>query len=857
MIRLLMLAVLVSGCASADKVLLQSDAGRVATLLEKEEALVQSGEAYYRNSVMDWTGADLALRNATLARAGEAADSIAQAELELYFALNKSNLGEFVLADHLFEVPLELVKRSGATADKVKAFVLFAQHLRNRNDLELAADYSQLAIDMGESVLAGDKEPETAGGAPAQRVRISERASAQLHGRYQPDAGPSLSSGQLSASDRLKVLVAQAHYVQASIKPRSDDRAAHLAAASQLMETVPNETEIWLRTELARSESLASAAKLDYAPAISRASDAVSLSRLFAAKERPEALSHLLRGRVLLQGGREEDGIAAFRAGLEILAAGGRGIALDEIEAYLILLARRSDDPSVQAEIFQALQQVRNPVTANTLDRLAARLTAGTSEDARALRALQDVEREANRVAAELDALLTQQIRDVHAIAVSRARLDDLEGRAEDLGALVADIAPGFVQVTDPSVGLDDLRSVLGPQEAFVLLRLGSQSTAVAALTRNDFQFAVLPEGRDRISELVYALRDAVETGDGFGPKRFDVAAAQDLYRLTFGAVNDLVAASKEIIFAPEGPLLSLPPGLLVASERSVVQPSGSDYTGVPWLGMQKAITIALSASSHVALQQTPSSSARIPFRGYGGYFPPGAEAAPRMAAARNAQDACLEVLSQLASADPLVGTVHEVDRLHKLFGVDVAEAHYGPDFNDAAILQDDLTDIRILHFATHGLLPISRDCLPEPSLTTSLGGDGSDALLEASEIVQLDLDADLVVLSACDTGGRAALSSIGTGLGGPRGEALSGLVRSFFYAGARSVIASHWQIPDTETVTLMEHFYTSLQEGRSSSDAMREARSHLAADPESSHPFFWAAFTIAGRTGSEATDDA
>ena len=116
----------------------------------------------------------------------------------------------------------------------------------------------------------------------------------------------------------------------------------------------------------------------------------------------------------------------------------------------------------------------------------------------------------------------------------------------------------------------------------------------------------------------------------------------------------------------------------------------------------------------------------------------------------------------------------------------------------------DQLDNYRILHFATHGLVTAPRpDCPPRPALVTSFGGPGSDGLLSFREIFDLKLDADVVILSACDTAGAASASAsreAGIMTGG--NYALDGLVRAFIGAGARSVIASHWPVPDNYNAT-------------------------------------------------------
>jgi CHAT domain-containing protein len=124
-----------------------------------------------------------------------------------------------------------------------------------------------------------------------------------------------------------------------------------------------------------------------------------------------------------------------------------------------------------------------------------------------------------------------------------------------------------------------------------------------------------------------------------------------------------------------------------------------------------------------------------------------------------------------------------------------------GAAFTDSAIqAMGDLAEYRILHFATHGLVSAPQaDCPPRPALLTSFGeGEGSDGLLSFAEIFGLRIDADLVILSACDTAGSATVGATREAGVTSGGEfALDGLVRAFVGAGGRTVLASHWPVPD------------------------------------------------------------
>ncbi len=174
-----------------------------------------------------------------------------------------------------------------------------------------------------------------------------------------------------------------------------------------------------------------------------------------------------------------------------------------------------------------------------------------------------------------------------------------------------------------------------------------------------------------------------------------------------------------------------------------------------------------------------------------------------------------------------------------------------GAAFTDTALLNDpELDNYRILHFATHGLVTAPRpDCPPRPALVTSFGGQGSDGLLSFREIFDLQLDADVVILSACDTAGAAtSAASREAGIATGGNYALDGLVRAFVGAGARSVVASHWPVPDDYDAT--KRLIAGMIEakpGQPLADALGDAQQQLMDDANTSHPFYWAAFIILG----------
>ena len=185
-------------------------------------------------------------------------------------------------------------------------------------------------------------------------------------------------------------------------------------------------------------------------------------------------------------------------------------------------------------------------------------------------------------------------------------------------------------------------------------------------------------------------------------------------------------------------------------------------------------------------------------------------------------------------------------------FGDAQSDLITGAAFNDTALLgsNENLDQYRVLHFATHGLVTAPRpDCPPRPALVTSFAPSGSDGLLSFREIFDLKLDADVVILSACDTAGSAtAAVSREAGIATGGNYALDGLVRAFVGAGARSVVASHWPVPEQYDATKrLIGGMVAAQPGQALADALEQSQAKLMDDPKTSHPFYWAAFIILG----------
>jgi CHAT domain-containing protein len=291
----------------------------------------------------------------------------------------------------------------------------------------------------------------------------------------------------------------------------------------------------------------------------------------------------------------------------------------------------------------------------------------------------------------------------------------------------------------------------------------------------------------------------------------------------------------------------------MVTARRKAARARGEgdgSYEGVHWLGRSAQTSLVVSAASFVQARKFSASAGKHAYLGFGDPELPSSDNPKAFTSVANLTGAdselCQETRDALFALQPLNETSRELKAVGDSINPHDETVVSGAAFSDAAVEdRKDLDQYRVLFFATHGLLPTKKDCLPEPALLTSVGPESSDGLLTASKIAGLSLDADLVVLSACDTGGglEAGVQDR-TGLAGS-GEALSGLTRAFIYAGARSLIVSHWSVDVHAMVELMTSMFASGAETQSG--ALHAADLKLMNTPTLSHPYYWAAFTVVG----------
>jgi CHAT domain-containing protein len=290
-----------------------------------------------------------------------------------------------------------------------------------------------------------------------------------------------------------------------------------------------------------------------------------------------------------------------------------------------------------------------------------------------------------------------------------------------------------------------------------------------------------------------------------------------------------LLEGVRHLLLIPDGALQQLPPHVLVDAAGS-------------WLVERHAVTIAPSVAAMLAARTSgpARSAARFAFLGIGDPV----FSAFAMPARPGSRGPSPDLRSRLADLSRLADTADELRRIARILGAQDSRLLLREDASERGLLSARPEQYRVLALASHAVMAGELPGLAEPAVVLTADDDDApmDGLLTASDVAALELNADLVLVSACNTAAPD---------GGPYAEGLSGLARSFLHAGARALLVSHWYVNSTATVELTTGFVAALQAAphRRPAEALREGMHRMLTGERRAlhHPAFWAPFVVVG----------
>lgn len=497
----------------------------------------------------------------------------------------------------------------------------------------------------------------------------------------------------------------------------------------------------------------------------------------------------------------------------------------------LLQLAAQHPEQGFTAEALDVSERARARSLMEQLSESAVEVRRGIPEELRQREVAASAR--LSRVQSELLEEFRKEAPAEETIRALRAELRTAEGELGELRQTIRRQHPRYADLKDPSpLRTAEIQGLLDDGTALLEFLVSKERSVLFVVAKDELRSYPLP-GAEEIADQVHELDEALRAS----LRRRGVAqlasTAYGVYQTLLAPAEEQLRGKKRLLISPDGPLYSLAFESLVTAP-----PSTADYRDLRFLIERWPVSYVPSATVLAGLDRRREGAApqyAVDFLGVGD---------PVFGLASQSERAAVE--ERLRSFFPergtwrlerLPATAHEVESIAGLFPEGRSTA-----FLEAAASEENvkhsplLGHARRLHFATHGL--VDEDTPTLSGLVLTLDDDPSeDGLLQAYEIYNLELTADLAVLSACDTGlGKKV-----------RGEGIIGLTRAFFYAGVPSVVVSLWQVADDSTADLMVRFYRHLAAGEGKAASLRAAKLELLRDGSYANPYHWAPFILVG----------
>jgi CHAT domain-containing protein/Tfp pilus assembly protein PilF len=568
------------------------------------------------------------------------------------------------------------------------------------------------------------------------------------------------------------------------------------------------------------------------------------------------------------------------------------------VEAYIKLLvqlhgSQLEDELRIDAaaETFWLADAIRGYTLRSALGASVARAAVVDPSLSDLVRREQDASKQINVLQSQLTVALAIPESQRPAGAIEKLTLK-IQTLNQARRALLKEIKKGFPkysELADPlPAELPTLREYLRTGEVMISIYSTNDTTLIWAIPpRGKVHFKAIGLGEKELDQIVTDLRQALYPNPKtFGDiPEFDVSLAYRLYSLLLKSVEKGWENATDLLIVAHGPLGRLPFSVLLTESVNLGPQKGelfSDYRKVPWLIRKVSITRLPSTGSFVTLRRLPKGDpSRKAFVGFGDPF----FNLEQLAQAKKEKTSHKVVLTSeagslqvrgiritetgnldsekiischLGSLNRLSDTAEEIRSIAEALNADpIQDIFNGERAAERKVKTMDLTDRRVIVFATHALVPGDLDGLDQAALALcapSITGDDEDGLLKVGEIMKLRMNADWIVLSACNTGAAD----------GEGAEAVSGLGRAFFYAGTRAILVSMWPVETTSARKLTTSLFRFQKEDAtlSRAGALRKSilglidgerlKDHATGKIITSyaHPFFWAPFIVVGDSG-------
>ena len=505
------------------------------------------------------------------------------------------------------------------------------------------------------------------------------------------------------------------------------------------------------------------------------------------------------------------------------------------------------------AKIFEASQKSKISVTSKALEQMAIRYLPKSEGLTELIRQEQDLNKQ---YFAEKDLLLNNLAENKDStedeISSQLNKIINTEKKIKKISSEISNLFPKYSELTNSiPLSISDTQNLLLKKEGLFSIILDKETDTVYGflIGKNKSKAYKIKLRQEELSEIIKKLITGVDITKSTDFKtlpKYDLDLSYNLYMKLFGPVQDLLINLDSLIIIPSGPLESIPFNLLITEKPRTYKNDFKSYQNAAWFLKTHNLTRLPSIKSLKSLrsEKTLKNTNNI-FIGFGNPSLREQDNTVRVISLNDIFRGKNTDIETLRGLPELPQTFIELNQIAEYLDTSKDDLYLKDRATETNVKSIDLSKASIISFATHGLIAGDLNELVEPALVLTppkTASEFDDGLLTASEIMLLKLNANWVLLSACNTAAGETLNA----------EGLSGLARAFIYAGTQSLLVSHWKIESNAATKITTGIFDIIQEypNIKNSEALRRSLLRLLKNnenPHYAHPAFWAPFSLVG----------
>ena len=528
---------------------------------------------------------------------------------------------------------------------------------------------------------------------------------------------------------------------------------------------------------------------------------------------------------------------------------------IEDLIFSLLDIAKKSDSKKIFSDNYQLIQIVSNSLTTRDLRKSFNRKKFKDKNQQKLIKEYQKLQIAKNSIyiADDYSLFKEDEIKQLNSKSFNNfERSKKIDNKLQELEKkLKSQIPEYFSKLKPQGVGLNFIQKNLNESQVFLEYLFFDQATYAIIIKKDNYELIKIDISKSKLLNLSEKIKSTLHLDTNGNLAKFDINSAHKLYELIFKPLKSHIGNSRNIILVPNNFLNYIPLQILPKNKSN----NCFDCSKINWLKDDYNFTyipnsefFSFQENKKLKIPKIIKSENKVFYLGIGN---PNLEPVEKGLEVKNVNQITQMLrgnnfLKDTSEINKLYGNVYgseeELNEIKNILSPLKSELLLGDEANENNIKSKNLQNYQIIHFATHGELAGFLEGMNEPFLVLTPpeeGSDLNDGLLTLSEIMNLEVNAKLIILSACNTASNNIKEA----------EGFTGLARAFLYSGSKSVMVSNWYVESNSAKELTTNFIKNLKLNKNNnlSEALSLSMKKLSSDKSTSHPFFWGPFVIVG----------